>query len=76
MGAYIDYRFQLGTQSRGLPLNNLLITIMNCFGVTPADYEFQSNTGYGTYEGFGTTMPSNVTSLTGKRSLLPFLSTA
>lgn len=75
MGQYIDYRFQLGTETRGLPLNNLLVTVMNCFGVTATDYEFQSNTGYGTYEGLGTSMPANVTSLTGKRSLLPYLAT-
>ncbi len=73
MGYYIDYRFQMGESTRGLPLNNLLVTMMSLYGVTPLDYEFKSNTGYGSYDGFGQSMPSNVTDLTGKRALLPFL---
>jgi Protein of unknown function (DUF1552) len=76
LGHYIDYRLDYGGNRIGVPINNLLVTLMGLYGVGPNDYEFKSNTGYGSYDGLGVTAPANFTSLTAKRTVLPFLSVA
>lgn len=73
MGQYIDYRLAYGANTIGVPANNLLVTLMAMYGVGPSDYEFRSNTGYGSYDGLGASAPANFVSLAGKRATLPFL---
>ena len=51
-GQYIDYRKDghLSEQfGRGVPINNLLVTFMNCMGLDSSDYEAKGKTGYGYY---------------------------
>jgi len=74
MGNYYDYRFQVGTEDRGLPLSNLLVTIMGIYGVGPSDYEYKADQGYGAYDGsFGQALPGNLKTITAKRTPLPYL---
>lgn len=84
-GRYIDLRApavrtEAGVlqQRLGVPLNNLLVTIMNAMGLSSSDYEVAGRTGYGDY-------PDSVTpsarradaefwlSTEGRRSPLPLL---
>ncbi|RYZ77510.1 MAG: DUF1552 domain-containing protein, partial [Proteobacteria bacterium] len=73
---YIDYSVQgsMGT-SIGLPLNNLLVTLMNCFGLGSSKYE-TSTPGYGSYDTSTIAqLPSAVLTTAGRRSALPLLYT-
>jgi hypothetical protein len=54
-GRYVDYR-TIGVKRRdydhtwiGLPYNQLLVTLLNTFGLTPAEYELPGEAGIGTY---------------------------
>jgi hypothetical protein len=69
-GYYVDYR--RGTY--GLPLSNLLVTFMNCFGLGSTDYETRPGEGYGGYDGpRATLMPDDLKSTAARRTALPFL---
>lgn len=73
-GNYIDYRKLSGASEldghngvstlRGIPLNNLLVTFMNCMGLTHADYETVSGAGYGYYPA----SPENLVATAGSNS--------
>lgn len=83
-GRYLDLRAPTvndangaAQQRLGVPLNNLLVTIMNAMGLSSSDYELAGRAGYGDY-------PSTVTpnrradgdfwlGTEGKRSPLPLL---
>jgi hypothetical protein len=79
-GYYIDYRKdgQLSDdKGRGITLNNLLVTIMNCMGLTSADYELAGRAGYGEYHEpfFQSSLrpkPEQWWSTGGRRAALPF----
>lgn len=49
LGHYIDYRG--GGSDRGILLNNLLVTFMNCMGLSSSVYETGGGAGYGYYNG-------------------------
>lgn len=80
-GYHIDYRKDgaLGpTEGRGVPLNNLLVTFMNCMGMGSADYEAEGRAGYGYYNTrfFESELRPNTefwASTEGRRSPLPYL---
>lgn len=79
-GYYLDYRKdgQLeDDEARGIPINNLLITFMNCMGLGSADYEPPGRAGYGDYtdEFFDNPLrpqPDRWATTEGRRSPLPF----
>lgn len=92
-GKFIDFRKQAGpgrlwwTQNEtgttggapllGLPLNNLLVTFMNCMGLSSSHYETVAGQGYGFYPATRelshlTPDPAFWLSTTGKRSALPY----
>ncbi|MEM6926526.1 MAG: DUF1552 domain-containing protein [Myxococcota bacterium] len=51
-GYYIDYRKDghlSDREPRGIPMSNLLVTFMNCFGLGSGDYEAGGEAGYGFY---------------------------
>ena len=72
-GNYIDYRLE--GDGRGLPLSNLLVTFMNCMGLSSGDYESSPGGGYGYYNGDFDQRPSPEfwSSTEGRRSPLPVL---
>jgi hypothetical protein len=79
-GYYLDYRKDghLGDHdARGIPLNNLLVTFMNCMGLSSEDYEPEGRAGYGHYNDafFGNTNRPDTdywSSSDGRRAPLPF----
>jgi hypothetical protein len=85
-GNFVDFRHeslyvdQSNDIRRGIPLNNLMVTIMNCMGLNSADYETSPGSGYGGYESDFLTdgyRPNVQTwhSVSGRRTPLPFLYT-
>jgi hypothetical protein len=53
-GYFIDYRGETATpvrdsERRGVPINNALLTFMNCMGLSSSDYEKTAGNGYGLY---------------------------
>lgn len=74
MGNYYDYRVFEGKVSKGVPMNNLYVTLMSCYGVTPSDYEYVSGSGYGSYD--FKTYSQQFYTLEGKRAHLPYFSKA
>jgi hypothetical protein len=53
-GHFIDYRGETATpvkdsERRGVPINNALVTFMNCMGLSSSDYEKTAGNGYGLY---------------------------
>jgi len=80
-GRYVDYRKDghLGDDtSRGVPLNNLLVTFMRCMGLGPTDWERPGSAGYGYYHDRFLHEPSRADfahwlSTAGRRSALPYL---
>jgi Protein of unknown function (DUF1552) len=53
-GYFIDYRGETATpvkdsERRGVPINNALVTFMNCMGLSSSDYEKTAGNGYGLY---------------------------
>jgi hypothetical protein len=53
-GYFIDYRGETATpvrdsERRGVPINNALVTFMNCMGLSSSDYESSAGAGYGLY---------------------------
>jgi hypothetical protein len=53
-GHFIDYRGETATpvrdaDRRGVPINNVLLTFMNCMGLSSSDYEKTAGSGYGLY---------------------------
>ncbi len=53
-GRYIDYAKELGggvtaDNRMGIPINNLLVTLMNTMGLSSEDYEPEGRRGYGDY---------------------------
>lgn len=83
MGEYIDFRKDghlSDQQGRGIPINNLLVTFMNCLGLTSTDYEAKGQTGYGYYNDrfFENPIhpdPDFWSSTAGRRSALPYFYT-
>jgi hypothetical protein len=85
-GYYVDYRHETdrvnfgktGSVAPGLPLNNLMVTIFNCFGLNSADYERGDRQGQG-YGDYGSTYldrysyRSTISSTNYRRSPLPFI---
>lgn len=76
-GYFIDYRTAEQTDNRynprGVPLNNLLVTFLNCFGIGSSMYENSANKGYGNYGGKGTKPEfAKFNTTTARRSALPF----
>lgn len=72
LGHFVDYRLEGG--GRGLGLNNLLVTFMNCMGLSSSDYELEAGAGYGWYGDFSNRpSPEFWTSTEGRRSPLPVL---
>jgi hypothetical protein len=77
-GHYIDYRREDpdNDNPRGVAINNLLVTFMNCMGLSSSDYEATAGQGYGLYrEGAFDDRPNGAfwESTEGRRSPLPFL---
>lgn len=76
-GYFVDYRRQEaepGQLPKGIPLNNLFITLMNCFGIGSSKYELVSGGGYGDYTGkSASSMPSELKSPSARRTPLPFV---
>lgn len=72
-GHLIDYR--LGPDGRGLVMNNLLVTFMNCMGMSSADYESDPGGGYGFYKDDWTDRPDPEfwSSTEGHRAPLPVI---
>lgn len=53
-GHFIDYRGEAAagvrdSDRRGVPINNALVTFMNCMGLASSEYEKQAGGGYGLY---------------------------
>ena len=48
-GKYIEYKRRIGGKSYGLPVNNMMETIMQAFGLSPTEYERTSGSGFGGY---------------------------
>jgi len=74
-GNYIDFRNEGSSgESRGLPMNNLLVTFMNCMGLSSSDYEKTAGQGYGYYNGNFQDRPGGTTwsATAGRRSALPW----
>lgn len=77
-GNYIDFRNEANTgASRGLPMNNLLVTFMNCMGLTSSDYEKSAGSGYGYYNGNFGDRPDGAgwNATAGRRKALPWFYT-
>jgi hypothetical protein len=77
-GHYIDYRKEddADDNPRGVAMNNLLVTFMNCMGLSSSDYEANAGQGYGLYtDGAFDARPDGAfwESTEGRRSALPFL---
>lgn len=72
-GNRIDYRKQGG--GAGLPINNLMVTFLNCMGLSSSDYEQDAGQGYGYYGAdFGDRPdPAFWNSTEGRRTPLPVL---
>jgi hypothetical protein len=64
-GEYIDFGARL--------MNNLLITIFNVMGLSPADYERNGVVGFGDYEGNRSANYAEYVSTEARRSPLPYL---
>ncbi|PZR17401.1 MAG: hypothetical protein DI536_03505 [Archangium gephyra] len=79
MGQFMDFRTSEGPTAssyrpRGVPLNNLLVTMMNCYGLSSTDYEVTSGQGMGAYDGaLGTALAESSKTTAARRSALPFL---
>lgn len=79
-GYYVDYRKDghlKDDEARGIPINNLLVTFMNCMGLGSSDYETEGRVGYGDYvdEFFDNPLraePERWASTEGRRAVLPF----
>jgi hypothetical protein len=76
-GRYVDYR-TIGEKVnshysswKGVPYNQLLVSLLQGFGLSPAEYEQGGQAGFGTYR-MGLASKYNLTD-TGKRTPLPFL---
>ncbi len=85
-GYFVDYRHdslavhEQRDQRLGIPLNNLLVTLMNCMGLSSADYETVAGAGYGRYiDSYASEVKRpNIQSwmtTAGRRTALPFLYT-
>lgn len=80
-GYYADFRKDghlSDDVGRGIPLNNLLVTFMNCMGMGSTEYETGGKPGYGEYSEtfFASSERADTpwwSSTEGKRSPLPFL---
>ncbi|HWB75910.1 MAG TPA: DUF1552 domain-containing protein [Nannocystaceae bacterium] len=72
-GNFVDYRAEGG--GKGIPLNNLLVTLMNCMSLTSADYEASAGAGYGWYAPDLSDRPDGAfwNSTEGRRSALPVI---
>jgi hypothetical protein len=91
MGYFIDYRHQTETYQNkyrsagnpGLPINQLLLTFCNAFGVPASEYERPGQPGFGAYWNDGYSKPLHAlnnmsagyrdTIMNSKRNNLPFL---
>ncbi|MGZ6395638.1 MAG: DUF1552 domain-containing protein [Pseudobdellovibrionaceae bacterium] len=96
MGSFIDYRHQTerinnprngrnNGRAPGFPINQLLVTFLNTYGLDPSEYERPGKAGFGVYEneagsaplntpyGLSAAMKSKLLSDAGKRASLPFL---
>jgi hypothetical protein len=74
-GYFVDYRTTQASHPTGVPLNNLLVTLMNCFGIGSGVYD-KSGRGYGNYEGpLGTALPAASRTPAAMHTALPFLYT-
>ncbi len=79
-GYFIDYRQKTwygGYQDTekyysGVPLNNLLVTFMNSFGMNSTDYEYKQGEGYGNYDRKPSELASSMFTTDARRSPLPF----
>jgi hypothetical protein len=78
-GHFVNYRLEGG--NRGVPLNNLLVTIMNCFGLSSSDYESAPGNGYGYYKALPADHATTIAdgpywrSTAGRHAPLPFIYT-
>lgn len=78
-GVYVDYRKDghlTDHNPRGIPINNLLVTFMNCMGLSSVDYEANGKIGYGYYKDAFFDNPDRPdpefwSSTEGRRSALP-----
>ncbi|HET6583423.1 MAG TPA: hypothetical protein VFG69_08245, partial [Nannocystaceae bacterium] len=72
-GNLVDYRLEGG--GPGIALNNLLVTFMNCMGLSSSDYELNAGQGYGYYAGSLDGRPNAAfwASTEGRRSALPVI---
>lgn len=71
-GNLVDYHLEGG--GPGIALNNLLVTFMNCMGLSSGDYEANAGQGYGWYGDMGG-RPNGAfwDSTEGRRSALPVI---
>ncbi|MDC3953369.1 DUF1552 domain-containing protein [Polyangium jinanense] len=82
-GHYIDFREPASEtlhddSRRGIPMNNLLVTFMNCMGLSSSDYEATPGKGYGSYPPNALAKKPNGAfwdTTAGRRSPVPFLYT-
>jgi Protein of unknown function (DUF1552) len=80
-GNYVDYRQELGgtiteDTRKGIGLKNLLVTLMNCMGLSSSDYETTAGQGYGYSDENSWVNRSNAAqwdSVAGRRAALPVI---
>lgn len=82
-GNYVDYRQELGgavteNTRKGIGLKNLLVTLMNCMGLSSSEYETTAGQGYGYSDANSWVNRPNASqwdSVEGRRAALPVVYT-